>query len=114
MKVRYYNVNGDEIKSNVDPSYAWRNNPKEDKPQDFVIIKQLEIDNVVTDPYGNPQEIHKLSDPVEEVYCGWEWNDGTWYCLIRLIVKKGEILKDRRPTWWKFFEDFNKNRPRFL
>ena len=114
MKISFYDVKGNEIKTPVDPSHMWRNNKKEDKPLDFVTIKQAEIDEVVTDPYGNDQTIRKLSSPVEEVYHGWEWENGTWYCVIRLVVQKKMIVLDRRPSWWKFFEEFQANKPRSL
>ena len=113
MKNRYFTVDGKEIKMSIDPYYAGVNNAKEDKPADFVMIKQAEINEVVTDPYGNEQEIHKLSEPLEELYFRWVWENDQWYCLCCLIVKNKTIVMDRRPSWWKFFEEFNANRPRF-
>lgn len=109
---RCFTVDGKQIKTRIDPAYAWVNNAKDDKPQDFVMIKQLEIDEVVTDPYGNSQEIHKLSEPVEENYFRWVWENGQWYCMCCMVVRNKAIILDRRPSWWKFFEEFNENRPR--
>lgn len=113
MKIRQYTRDGKEIKNIADSCHKWKNNSKENRPEDFVVIKQLEIDDIVTDPYGEVQEVQKLSDPVEEVYCGWEWDNG-WNCLVRMVVKKEMVILDRRPNGWKFFEDFNAHRPNFL
>ena len=113
MKIRYYGQDGKEIKTPCEPSYFYRNNSKENRPPDYVVIKQLEIKEMITDPYGQEQEINKLSDPVEEVYCGWVLENETWYCTVRMVVRRQEVILDRRPVGWKFFEEFNKHRPDF-
>ena len=113
MKIRYFNKRGQEIKTSIEPSYKFRNNKENEKPEDFVAIKQLEINEMVTDPYGVQSELTQLSAPVEEIYHRWVW-DGGWYCVITMIIKKNEIILDRRPSFWKFFEEFNQNRPRLI
>lgn len=113
MRISYYNSEGQKINSPIEPAYMFRNNAKNDRPEDFVAIKQLEINEMVTDPYGVQSEITRLSDPVEEVYHRWIWDSG-WYCVITMIIKKNEIILDRRPNFWKFFEEFNQNRPRLI
>lgn len=112
MKIRYFNGKGEEIKTAVCPTYSWRHNTEDNRPQDFVIVKQLEIEKHLTDPYGEPFVMTELSDPVEEDYCRWEWQDGSWYCMISCIIQKQVITLDRRPAGWTLVEDFNKNRPR--
>ena len=113
MKIRYYNIEGREIKTSQCPTYLWRNNTEDDRPQDFVIVKQLEMEKHITDPYGKPMKLVELSEPVEEDYCRWEWEDGSWYCVICCIMQKGVITLDRRPDGWSFLEKFNGNRPNF-
>lgn len=108
MKIRYYNKQGELLSTAVDPAYLYRNNNGKERPQDFVIIKQREFEEMITDPYGNQSMITKLSDPVEEVYCRWEWADGSWYCLIAAVIKNGQLIVDRRPSNWKFIEEFNR------
>lgn len=115
MKIRFYNQQGEEIeKEKSDPYCKWHRNSKTNRPQDYVMIKQLEIKEVLLDPYGREQEIVKLSEPVEEVYCGWVWENESWYCLVRMVVKKNQVIIDRRPAGWKFYDKFNQNRPRFV
>ncbi len=114
MKIRYYSQEGQEICKDEASPYKYCKNIKENRPQDFVIIKQLESQEILIDPYGQEQEVAKLSDPVEEVYCGWVWENECWNCLVRMVVRKQEVILDRRPSWWKFFEKFNENRPRFV
>ena len=114
MKISCYNGQGEEIKLECDPCYKWRNNPKKDRPKDFVMVKQLESVETITDPFGEIQELKKLSKPVEEVYYGWVWENGSWNCLIRMVVQKDVIVLDRRPVGWKFFEKFQANKPRSL
>lgn len=111
MKIRYFNIRGEEIVSSVCPTYVWRNNAREDVPQDFVIIKQMEIEKHITDPYGQPLTITELSEPLEEDYCRWEWQDGSWYCVLSCIIQKQVMTMDRRPVGWDFVEKFNQNRP---
>lgn len=108
MKIRYFNQNGEQIKTAVDPAYLYRNNKEKDRPQDFVIIKQKEFEQPIIDPFGNESIIQKLSDPVEEVYCRWVWSDGSWYCTISAVIKEGQFVLDRRPEWWKFVENFKR------
>lgn len=113
MRIRYYNIKGEEIESAVEPSYAWRNNSEDNKPEDYVSIGQAEIREMITDPYGVQSEIVKYSEPVEEVYHRWVWENGSWYSVICMVIRKGEIIIDRRPDYWKFFERFNERRPSF-
>lgn len=114
MKIRFYNQWGEEIEKGKSDPYKYRKNHKNHRPQDYVMIKQLESHEILTDPYGQEQEIVKLSEPVEEVYCGWVWENEGWCCLVRMIVKKEQVLLDRRPVDWKFYDIFNQNRPKFV
>ena len=114
MKIRFYDEKGNQIKTPIEPGYYFRNNTREQRPPDFVIVKQVEIEKVTTDPFGQPITFIELTEPVEEIYCRWEFDSGTWYCLVSFIVRKNAVIKDCRPTWWKFYEKFNENRPRFV
>lgn len=113
MKIRFYDEKGDEIKTPIEPAYYYRNNPQDQKPPDFVIVKQAEIEKVTSDPYGQSLTFTELTEPLEEIYCRWEWDSGTWYCVICMIVRRENVIQDRRPSWWKFFERFNERRPSF-
>ena len=114
MLIRNFDVKGKEIKGPIAPCYRYLKNSKEDVPPDFVTISQLEIQEVVTDPYGQSQTITKLSSPVEEVYNRWVWENEQWNCVVVAVVKNKQIVLDRRPSWWKFLEEFNGNRPRSI
>lgn len=116
MKIRYYDEQGNEIKTKLDPAYLWRNNPFKEKPKDYVMIKQLEIQKMTTDPNGEPMFYTELSEPVEETYYRWDWQDGMWYVVCCLIMKKGTIVKGgyRCPKGWKFVENFNMHRPNLM
>ena len=113
MITRYFNRNGDEIKTSVCPSHLWIHNAENERPQDFVIIKQNEAEEMIVDPYGQESLITHLSNPVEEDYCRWVWDNGVWNCVISLVIKEDQVIIDRRPGGWSFYEDFQKNRPRF-
>jgi len=113
MITRYFDKNGQELKVPINPAHLWTNNAKDNRPPDYVIIKQNEVEEMLTDPYGQSTMIRHLSEPVEEVYCRWQWDSGTWYHLICMVVRGNQVIIDRRPNGWSFYEEFQKHRPRF-
>lgn len=109
MRIRYFTQDGKQIQTAVDPAYLYRNNQEKDQPKDFVIIKQKEFERPITDPYGNQSIFTGYTEPVEEVYCRWVWDNGSWYCVIAAVIQNGELILDNRPDWWKFVEKFNRS-----
>lgn len=112
MKIRHYTQDGVEITSTHNPAYTWRKNPRDERPQDFVTITQMETVELLTSPEGEEIEAVKLSSPVEEAYHTWKWQDGMWYCVIVFVIGRGgEIKVGEIPENYEFYKEFNRHFP---
>lgn len=104
LTVRCFDVDGNVI---ADPSKSF-SMKYEDRPKDFVMIKQYQHFQYIRDKNGNLVKGAVLGNPIEETFYGWRWDENVWDCVMYMLVLRGRVEIDNRPEWYKFVQNFRR------